>query len=506
MTAVVRQAAAPVEGHDPRRTRAWVGPLLIGLLAAGVYAVQLNRASPWRDEVATIDAARRSWAGIFTLTGHVDAVHAAYYLITHLVASLDPGPVQVLDGRVIGVVAMAAGAAGAAVLGRWTDRPASGVFAGLMLAASPLASRYAQEARPFALSTALAVAATLALVAAIRHRGPTRGRWAVYAVAVVLLGVVEVLALLLLVAHAVAVLATRRAQLRAWLVAAAVALVVLSPLLALTVSQRGQVSWLTAPAPAQLARFGGLAVGSTTGVVVLVLATALGAAGALLARHHSGEGGQEPAGGVRGWALPLSWGIGVPVLLWLVSQLHPLFDARYLLFALPGIALLIGRVLARLRRAAGAAALILVAAAGVPEQVAVRGPGGHNENIRALDAAVAAARRPGDMVLFVPDATSRVSQLDPAIWVGTTRLRPDRAAPPAATATHRVLLIQRVTRTGEPETPRERAALRRLARDHRRVSQTAVTGLLLSVWEPSPGAPPSPGVGPTAGARPTGPA
>ena len=69
----------------------------------------------------------------------------------------------------------------------------------------PLTTRYAQEARPYALTTLFAVAATYLLV-----RAATDGRWpwwTAYAAAVAVTGLFNLFALLLVVAHGLSLLA-----------------------------------------------------------------------------------------------------------------------------------------------------------------------------------------------------------------------------------------------------------------------------------------------------------
>ena len=492
-------------------------PVAVGVLAVLVYAVDLTRPSPWRDEVATIDAARRTVGGILALTRHVDAVHAAYYLLTRAVADVDPGPVRVLDGRLISLVALAFAAAGTVLIGRRTDGARSGLAAGLLLVVSPLASRFAAEARPFALATALAVAATLALLRALdRPSGP---RWAAYGVALAALGAVETLALpLLLAAHAVHLAATAYARhlarpagqgrpappagpgrpappawsaVRPWAVAAVAAVAVVAPLALVVTGQRGQLSALASPAPRDLADYAISAAGSRAGLVLLVAAA--GAAVVLAARGRRASRG--PADGRRpgvrpaapwataaaGWLLPLAWGVGLPVAVWLVSQVEPLFRDRYVLFTLPGIALLVGRVLTRLPLPLGVAVLLAVTGAGLPAQASIRGPGGHGEDIRALDVAVAGLRRPGDAVVFVPGSTARVVQLQPSVWAGL----PDHTDRPSLPAT-RVLLVRRVAASHRPgaDAPptADRATLAAVAAGRRVTATAAVTGFTVTVY------------------------
>src|SRR5258706_11492490 len=78
---------------------------------------------------------------------------------------------------------------------------AAGLLAGLALTAVPLTTRYAQEARPYALTTLFAVLATYALVRAVAS--PRWPWWVLYAAALLLAGLFRLLSVLIVAAHAV---------------------------------------------------------------------------------------------------------------------------------------------------------------------------------------------------------------------------------------------------------------------------------------------------------------
>jgi mannosyltransferase len=153
---------------------AWPSALIPGA-ALAVFAWGLTGPGPWRDEVVTVEVSTRPWTGILAVVREVDLVHAAYYALVHLVAGALPGVAPLVAARGISAVAMATTVwalirltARLARLG--PARPRSVVVAsaaGAILALSAGASRYAQEARPFALATALATCATLALATAM---------------------------------------------------------------------------------------------------------------------------------------------------------------------------------------------------------------------------------------------------------------------------------------------------------------------------------------------------
>ncbi|WP_236145987.1 glycosyltransferase family 39 protein, partial [Verrucosispora sp. SN26_14.1] len=177
----------------------WLLPAGLTLL---VTLAGLDSAQPWRDELATWSAATRPAADLFRLTGTIDAAAAPYYLLVHAWTAVAGDSVAAL--RLPSALAMAVAAGLTATLGRrlWDARV--GTLAGLLFAVLPSTSRYGQEARPYALATALAVLSTLLLVDSLHRPGPRR--WAGYAVTTAALGLAHLVALTLLAAHAVAVL------------------------------------------------------------------------------------------------------------------------------------------------------------------------------------------------------------------------------------------------------------------------------------------------------------
>ncbi|MFC8616858.1 glycosyltransferase family 39 protein [Micromonospora purpureochromogenes] len=177
----------------------WVPPLLATLIV-GLYGI--GDAQPWRDELATWSAATRPLGDLLRLTGTVDAATGPYYLLMHGWVRLFGDSATAL--RLPSALAMAGAAGLTAVLGRWLLGTRAGLLAGLLFAVLPGTSRYAQEARPYALASLFAVLATLLLVAALRR--PVWIRWAGYAAAVAALGLTHLLALTLLAAHAAVVL------------------------------------------------------------------------------------------------------------------------------------------------------------------------------------------------------------------------------------------------------------------------------------------------------------
>ncbi len=101
--------------------------------------------------------------------------------------------------------------------------------------------------------------------------------------------------------------------------------------------------------------------------------------------------------------LGLAWGLMPPVLLWLISQQQPLFDWRYMVFTLPGTALLMASLATFVRPYGILIPVLALAMAGWPMQLLYRNAQlGHSEDLRGTTAYIAANARQGDAVLFVP--------------------------------------------------------------------------------------------------------
>ncbi|MFK8847564.1 hypothetical protein [Streptomyces sp. Ac-502] len=294
--------------------------------------------SPWTDEIVTMDVARRSWPQMMELLGRVDAVHGLHYVLMWLVGQMNGG-LYWEAARMPSAVAVAVAAAGLAWLGRLLGGRRLGLYAGLVLAVLPTASRYAQEARSFAFVMAVAVLATGVLVKILSNGA--RGRWlAAYAVLIALLGWFNLIGLLLVAAHAVTVVLHRpgRRVIVRLLLASAAGVAAVAPLLMLAAAQSSAVgeaapvtagtpfnyfTWLLSPGQGTL----------PTALRLLLTCTALAALALLVVRRH-----RAPS---LALAVGVPWLAVPPLLLLAVSLGHPLFAYRYLLFCLPALALLL---------------------------------------------------------------------------------------------------------------------------------------------------------------------
>ena len=444
---------------------------LLAVLAAVQFGRRVGVPSAWWDEAITREVVARSYADILRLARHVDFVHLPYYLLVHTLL----GSGATLTGIRLVSVAAATGTAVLLVrIGRALGSVRVGVVAGLLWTAAPLASRYAQEARPYALVTLAATAATLALLRACRcPRQP--GRWLLYGVLLACTGLLNLVGVLVVLPHLVQVLATgSRPAYRRWPVAVAAAMLVLAPLAVLSGGQREQVSWLARPDAAQLGGF--FTVQFSAGLVPVGLV--------VLAVAALGRGTHRAA-----LLLGLAWAVLPPVALWAVSQQHALYNWRYLIFALPGSALALASLATLLRLPLTVLLLAALVVPGWHLQDAYRYPAsGHSEDIRGTARVVGDGARPGDAVIFMP-ASRRVVALG---YPGDFRVAEDVALarspaasgtlwgvekPPgelaAALAGHpRVWVVTGAPRYGERPDPGDSAKARLLGRGYRLVRVT----------------------------------
>ena len=416
----------------------WVALLVPGLVLLLVDGYGLGRVSLWRDEAYTVDAASRPLAGILALAGHTDAVNSAYYVFMHVWTAVAGSSEAAL--RWPSVLAMAVAAVLIAAIGRHLAQasrlpaPAlTGVVAGLLFVAAPQVTKYAQDARSYGLVTMFAAAATWLLLYALAD-----GRWrwwAGYGAAVAALGLFNLLALLLLAAHGVTVgIACARQRATAppgphgsavpagrWVAAAGGAVVVLSPLMLIGFQQRRQISWLARPGPHAVAHLVISFAGSVSLLPLVILLVAVGVIVGMASR---------PAAGPGMAAVAVPWLVVPGVILIAVSQIHPVFDARYIVFCLPALALLSAAGLAGVTRLAtrvpwpaagsvlawlpGTLLLMLLAALVAGPQRSIRSAASRPDDLRTASAILAAHAHRGDAVLYLPANRRAFSMAYPA--------------------------------------------------------------------------------------------
>ncbi len=383
----------------PRGVTVLLPPALLALVLGLWGAAEL---SFWRDEGVTAAVTSRTVPEIFRFLGNLDAVHGTYYLLLHPVAAVFGTGELAL--RLPSAVATALAAAGVAQLGRrLLSSPAAGLVAGLLYAGAPYASRFAHEARPYAMATALAVLATLLFLRA-RERG-SGGRYCAYGCALVALGMVHLFALLIVPAQLVTLLwaGEGRAHVRRWLATVAVVAAVLSPLVVVAATQRGQGSWLVRPGLSDVTAL--LTVFAGSWPLVLPMGAAA-VAGALAART-----GRPGASGLTRLAVP--WLLLPPAALLLVSQIHPFYSARYVSMSLPALALLAAAGTTLLPGVTWLVPIVVVGAMTIPVHVTQRRTDREPDQLREAAEIVTRYAAPGDAVVYLPTNRRAVAEAYP---------------------------------------------------------------------------------------------
>ena len=455
MTASAQDAQLPqhvgqtaIAARQPGRRLPWPAwmPVLPGLVTLAVTLWRIGTPSFWRDEAATLTATRRSLPEMIRMFAHVDAVHGAYYLaawpLAHLFGTSE------LAMRLPSAVAMAAAASGTAVLGRRLASARTGLLAGLVFALLPVTSRFGQEARSYAMVTAVAVASSYLLLRAIGEPGR---RWAVgYGLSLVALGFLNMFGLLIIPAHAVTLTLARRhgsgdptggpgggqaagrestpagrgapgwagGTARGWVIAAAVAIAAIVPIAVLAWHERYQLAWLKKPAAGDVWALATWLTGSVALFVTLTVLAVIGAVSQRLGRRRA-RAKAVPAGAGLFW-LSVPWLFLPPAALIIVSEIKPVYADRYVVFCLPALALLAGAGLAAIGRYWRVAALALIAVATLPAQQAIRLPAGHGDDIRGAAQILGQQAKPGDAVVWLKPGFRDLGAVYPG---GFSRLR-----------------------------------------------------------------------------------
>lgn len=382
------------------------------------------------DEVISRWAALLPLGKLVHLVRHVDAVHGLYYLLLHGWMVVGTSPTAM---RVPSVLITAVAAALLVIIGRrLTGSAWPGLFAGLIMAITPVISYYAQTARSYAFVLTCVLAETLVLLYALRAeaaRAPGKhiARWWVgYGVLVVLAGYLNEMSLLALAAHGVTVLLARygRRVFAHWAATAAVSTVLVIPLLYVSVREANALSWVKRPGLADLYTLYHNYFGATFWAPLLLAVCAAAALlpprGAWRAGGTVPQDGEQPAvawwrsGGVslQSVAFPL---LVLPAALLLIESVvgPPLYVDRYVLYGETGAALLAGAGLCRIGRwlaqatrqprvlwVPGVAVIACALVLQITPQHRVRTPGSRLFNFGGPAFYIGAHARPGDGVLF----------------------------------------------------------------------------------------------------------
>jgi mannosyltransferase len=385
----------PFARLDHPTVRRWAAPLTVGLLALVISLAGIGVPALWYDEVATVTSSTRSWPQLADMITVVDAVHALYYALIHVVFDLfGYSPVSL---RAPSAVATGIAAALTVVLGRQLGGHRLGLLGGLVFCLLPRTTWMGAEGRSYAFTALAAVLLTIVLVHALRS--PLRRWWVVYAALVVLSCALFIYLALVVAAHAVTMLwwaargnasLTVRRSARRWTLATTLATLTVIPFALQVMGQSRQLHWLKPLGDhtfEQVVR-GQWFTGSWDHAGswnYAVVGWALVAIGVYLALRQ----GRARAAGTRSAGTPTAprtdVGLGVilipalsvPTLILLATTAAylPIYTPRYLSMSLPFVALLMAVALARLPgRVAPAIAIVALGALAVPHVIDQRQP------------------------------------------------------------------------------------------------------------------------------------
>ncbi len=395
--------------------------LTVGALGVVTGALFAWVPSLWYDEAATVTSATRSWPQLWAELHNVDAVHGLYYALIHAwfwLVGYTPFTLRFPSALAIGVTAGLVVALGRRLGGRRL-----GIVAGLVFLAIPRVQWAGSEGRPYATVTTLAVALTLVGITAVRRTrsGATRASsirwWVAYGLLALLAVCFNVYLALAVVAHAAALawtwLAERRSRtwtrrsdagdplvgrvvLVRWVVAAAAAALLASPLVLEVTEQSKQVAWIsgiTQRTPRQVfatSWFGGIDSYAAVAWTLLVIGVVV----SLVAAHRRVPTVRAllRAQAVR-IALPLAL-LPTGALLAATALGKHLYSPKYASLSMPFVALLIALAITALRRKALIAALLAVfLVISVPSAIDVKTPRSKQESTWANAASIIAAER-----------------------------------------------------------------------------------------------------------------
>ena len=344
--------------------RKWFLPALF-VVALVIYGAFAWRPVFWVDEYLTQSAIARPWRDLFDWITTRDPALGPYYVIMKIWSSVS---ISLFWIRLPSVVAMASAVVVVAVLVRRLAGMRIAYLAAGVLLLMPNISRYAQENRPYAFAILCTVGA-----AALWQRSLDKDRspWcaAGYGAAVAGMGLAHLYTLTLMPALAAAALAGPAGQRKSafWrtVVPAAIAVAVISPHIYLNLAH-----------PTGSPTEGPLTISSLMRLVRATmpyeLAAALGAISILGVIASARQPVYRPL-----LVLGLAWTI-IPPLLLLGAKIAvdlPVIRSRYMLFVMPGLAMLVALGLRRIAAISvplAVAVLVVMTFLGLPRQIDIR--------------------------------------------------------------------------------------------------------------------------------------
>jgi mannosyltransferase len=346
--AVNQSASASPYPHDSARRTPWLTLVLLLAASAVVRFLYLTRKPFWFDESFSAEVARISWGNFLHLLWWREANMSMYYVLLRFWLQFGHSEFYI---RSLSVALAVATIPAIYWLARLLFDRRVALIAAALLTFNAYSVRYAQEARSYALFLLLATLSSGFLIAFVRE--PVRRNRIGYALVSILAVYAHFYALLLLAAHWLALRcgegsedrAKLSAQLRSvWIT---IGVTVLPLLVFVAKTGAGPIRWIQRPGFHDLLEFFEHLAGAHSWPLLAVSAIACIIAGAPLGKSLW-ESGQTWE--VRRCQFLLSWllfPVGLTVLL---SFARPVFLARYMIFCLPALLILVAAGLARLRQ------------------------------------------------------------------------------------------------------------------------------------------------------------
>jgi mannosyltransferase len=394
------RAMAATWASAPTPLRHTAAAAVAGVVALGTCLPRLGTQPLSWDEAVTANAAARPYPALWHLLQHTDAPLGTYYAIMH--AWMLSRPASVADEvwiRLPSALAAAAAVVLTAVLSARLWGPMTALISGCVLAVNPLFVFYAHDARPYALAVLAAVASTLALVAVVE--APTWLRAAGYTV-LALVGIYLQLWLVLLVmAHALTVLLSRRTSPCLW-VPYGVLVAGTIPLLIVSRRESHEIGWIPAPSVLSTLDFLDRLAGGAVAAALLVVAVAV------TAQQRTDRPQPRDATGKRRararTTLIGSWLAVPPIALIVISCWQPVLVPRYALICVPALAIAVAAGVRRLRGPIAFPVLILVLVLSAGTTAVQQTRAYKYENFRAAADAIVDTDRPGDALVYAPSS------------------------------------------------------------------------------------------------------
>ena len=384
---------------------------LLVLLASGAILrfLGLTRKPFWFDESFSVEVARISWGNFLHLLWWREANMSLYYSLLRIWLQFGHSEFYI---RSLSVVIAAATVPAIYWLARLLYRRRVALIAAALFTFNAYSVRYSQEARSYALFLLLATLSSGFLIALVRE--PVRRNRIGYVLISILAAYAHFYALLLVAAHWLSVRwlrsgesSTDRTTLsaqwrRIW---TTIGVAVLPLLVFVAKTGAGPIRWIQRPSFHDLFVFSVNLAGSNRWPLLAVSTVACIAAVAPLGRSLWARG---PTWETRRCQFLLLWLLFPVVLTVLLSFARPVFLARYMIFCLPALLILVAAGLARLRQSwllvAALSGILLLSMQGIFFVYA-------NDFDTERDASGAAAAfildhaQPGDALLFHIAAT-----------------------------------------------------------------------------------------------------